>query len=74
MNLFLLTNFFKIKSLARVIFNINVIASYFEIVSPTFFAGEVSRYISYNPESLMFLPQKAYLTDGSLRQQVIDNR
>lgn len=35
-----------------------------------FFTGEVLRFLPLNPKAVLFLPQKTFLTDGTLRQQV----
>lgn len=35
-----------------------------------FFTGEVIRFLPFDPKVVFFLPQKTFVTDGTLRQQV----
>ena len=35
------------------------------------FIGVIDHYLDVQPHLILFLPQKAYFTDGSLRQQII---
>ena len=34
------------------------------------FLGEVQRFLPFNPKTVFFMPQKSFVTDGTLRQQV----
>ena len=35
-----------------------------------FVTGDVLRYLPFSPKTVFFLPQKSFITDGTLRQQV----
>ena len=49
-------------------FRINIYGT--NVVLFNFSTGEVLRFLPFSPKVVFFLPQKSFVTDGTLRQQV----